>query len=323
MGFKKNDAFSIINLDLSKLHELKKLEDLTIEEIQASDLRKIKYLSNLKKLSLMVFHNTDDDQHSEYKSQPEVSDKDLLFLKDSKKIEDIDLKIGEISNLDDPGYGQCFASYDGSGDFIDYINYKIENLKLNINFNFNNQIKIQDIITKITNRFLNLKKLELRFGIAITSNNFNKATGNYFKKIDTQTIDFSKFAKLKKLTHLSFQKYDKENFINFKTINLDSIIKLKKITDIDYCWSSIGLGEFRKARIAFKNENYDDPKYYDVDYDYYAEDDENYKKNWNRMNQINSDDWDWYSLEQRFLDLEKEENKKKFEKKTIIQKKKN
>ena len=56
---------------------------------------------------------------------------------------------------------------------------------------------------------------------------------------------------------------------------------------------------------------------------YYAEDDENYKKNWNRMNQINSDDWDWYSLEQRFLDLEKEENKKKFAKKTIIQKKKN
>ena len=41
------------------------------------------------------------------------------------------------------------------------------------------------------------------------------------------------------------------------------------------------------------------------------------------MNQINSDDWDWYSLEQRFLDLEKEENKKKFQKKTIIQKKKN
>ena len=50
---------------------------------------------------------------------------------------------------------------------------------------------------------------------------------------------------------------------------------------------------------------------------------ENYKKNWNRMNQINSDAWDWCSLEQRFLDLEKEENKKKFAIKTIIQKKKN
>ena len=320
---RKNDTFSIINLDLSKLHELKKLEALSIQEIQASDLRKIKYLSNLKKLNLKIFHNTDDDHLSDYVSEPEVSDKDLLFLKDSKKIVDINLSVGDIANTDEFGFGQCYSSYSGNGDFIDYINYKIENLTLSINFDHKNQIKIQDIITKITNRFLNLKKLNLKFGVAITSNNFNSTTGNYFKKLDTQIIDFSKFVKLKKLTHLSFQEYDTINFIKFKTINFDTIIKLKKITNIDYCWSSISLSEFRKARIAFKNENYDDPKYYDIDYDYYAEEDENYKKNWNRMSQINSDDWDWHSLEQRFLDLEKEENKKKFEKKTIIQKKKN
>ena len=320
---RKNDTFSIINLDLSKLHELKKLEDLYIEEIQASDLRKIKYLSNLKKLTLKIFHNTDDDFLSDYVSEQEVSDKDLFFLKDSKKIVDINLSIGDIADTDEIGFGQCYSSYSGNGDFLDYINYKVENLILSINFDHKNQIKIQDIITKITNRFLNLKKINLKFGIAITSKNFNRVTDEYFKKLDIQTIDFSKFTKLKKLTHLSFQKYDTINFIKFKTINFDSIIKLKKITDIDYCWSSISLSEFRKARIAFKNENYDDPKYYDIDYDYYAEEDENYKKNWNRMNQINSDDWDWYSLEQRFLDLEKEENKKKFEKKTIIQRKKN
>ena len=41
------------------------------------------------------------------------------------------------------------------------------------------------------------------------------------------------------------------------------------------------------------------------------------------MTEINSEYWDWYSLESRFINLEKEENKKKFEKKTIIQKKKN
>ena len=40
------------------------------------------------------------------------------------------------------------------------------------------------------------------------------------------------------------------------------------------------------------------------------------------MSHINTDEWDWYSLESKYLDLEKEENKKKFEKKTIIQKKK-
>jgi tryptophan 2,3-dioxygenase len=111
--------------------------------------------------------------------------------------------------------------------------------------------------------------------------------------------------------------------LKFKTINFDSIANLKKIKNIEYCWSSLSLTEFRKARIALKNENYDNPEYYDSDYEYYAEENENYKKNWSRMTEINSEYWDWYSLESRFIDLEKKENKKKFEKKTIIQKKKN
>ena len=83
------------------------------------------------------------------------------------------------------------------------------------------------------------------------------------------------------------------------------------------------MNEFRKARIALKEEKYEDPVYYDPDYEYYAEEDVNYRKNWSRMTEINTDSWDWYSLEQRFLNLEKEENKKKFEKKTIIKTKTN
>jgi len=125
------------------------------------------------------------------------------------------------------------------------------------------------------------------------------------------------------LTDLSFMAQDTYSFLKFKTINFDSIANLKKIKNIEYCWSSLSLTEFRKARIALKNENYDNPEYYDSDYEYYAEENENYKKNWSRMTEINSEYWDWYSLESRFIDLEKKENKKKFEKKTIIQKKKN
>ena len=41
------------------------------------------------------------------------------------------------------------------------------------------------------------------------------------------------------------------------------------------------------------------------------------------MDHINTDEWDWYSLETRYLDLEKKENKKKYEKKLIIKKKNN
>jgi hypothetical protein len=318
----KDDTFSIINLDLSRLHELKKLEKLSIEEIQATDLRKIKYLSNLKKLELKVYHNTTDDYLSDYEPQTEVTDKDFLFLKESKKIEEINLRIGDyIWSGEGEGHGgQCFSSYNGNGDFLDFINYKIEKLDLLISFDIKNQIKIQDIITKITNRFLNLKELKLTFGFAVTNKNHDEVNNRFYKKIDTQKIDFSKIAKLKDLTKLDFQSMDKSGFVPFKTANFESIIKLKKLKDIYYCWSSVSLNEFRKARIAFKNENYDNPEYYDADYDYYNDEE---KKNWNRMKEIGSEDWDWISLEQRFLDLEKEENKKKFEKKTIIQKKKN
>ena len=163
----------------------------------------------------------------------------------------------------------------------------------------------------------------MTFAIAVTTDNFNFEENRYYKSLETQTIDFSKFTKLKKLTDLSFMGQDTYSFLKFKTINFESIVNLKKLKNIDYCWSSLSLAEFRKARIGLKNENYDDPKYYDPDYEYYAEENENYKKNWSRMKEINSDSWDWYSLEDRFLDLEKKENEKKYKKEIIVKKKKN
>ena len=74
------------------------------------------------------------------------------------------------------------------------------------------------------------------------------------------------------------------------------------------------------ARIAFKNENYDNPKYYDVDYDYYNDEEiqklEPYERN------SGSDYGIVISLEQRFLMLQKKENKIKFNEETIVKRKK-
>ena len=102
---------------------------------------------------------------------------------------------------------------------------------------------------------MNLKKLTLRFAIAVTTDNFNFEENRYYKPLEIQTIDFSKFAKLKKLTDLSFMAQDTYSFLKFKTINFDTIVNLKKIINIEYCWSSLSLAEFRKARVAIKNEN--------------------------------------------------------------------
>ena len=183
------------------------------------------------------------------------------------------------------------------------------------------QIIIQDIINKITNRFLSLEELRLTFGIAARSKYFNLETNTFNKKVDTQILDFKKFAKLKKLTTLEIQPGGDSFFVKFKAINFEEIINLKKIKTLDIIWSALSFTDLRKTRLIFKNEKYENPSYYDDEYNYY-EDDSDEKKNWSRFLHINTDNWDWYSLESKYLDIEKEENKKKFEKKLVIKKNK-
>ena len=96
---------------------------------------------------------------------------------------------------------------------------------------------------------------------------------------------------------------------------------------MNWNFASIDFQEFRKTRQLFKDEKYDDPTYYDYDYKYYVEEekDEVYKKKWTRFTWINTDLWDdYYSLEEKYVALENEENKKKYKKpKQIVRKRKN
>jgi len=320
-----NDRWRYINVDLSNLHQLKKLKEIHFEAIRASNLDKIVSLPKVQKLIINTHHVTKEDKpdlgDGEHIEVP-VKDKDFKFFKDSKNLEDLTLNIGDLPNREYME-GWIWSSYKGSGNFIDYISYKLKKLHLSINLDIDNQSAIQDIINKICNRFLQLQELRLSFGIAVTGDCFDKKKNEYKKKIITQTLDVKKFSKLKELKFLSVAPRGNDNFINYKTINFHEIIKLKKIMDLNWNFASINFQEFRKVRQLFKDEKYDDPTYYDYDYKYYVEEDEEYKKNWTRISWINTADWDeFYSLEQRYIDLEKEENKKKYKKpKQIIRKK--
>ena len=314
------DTWSYINVDLSKLHHLKKLEEITIPSIIASDLKELKSIENLKKINLGVMHFNKDDHLTAYEPQKEICDQDLSFFKNCKKIEDINLSLGDL-NFKDDGQGHISSSYKGSGEFINFINHKIKKLSLTVNVDIKNQTTIQDIINNITNRFLSLEELNLSFSIAARQEYFDYVRG-YTPKLDTQILDFKKIAKLKKLKNLYVQQFGESLYIPFKSINFDEVVNLKTIKNIDIFWKSVSFSEFRKCRIAFKKEKYDNPKFYDEYIEDYEEDSD-YRKNWNRMDHINTDEWDWYTLESKYLDLEKEENKKKYEKKLIIKKKNN
>ena len=132
------------------------------------------------------------------------------------------------------------------------------------NVDIKNQTIIQDIINNITNRLLSLEELNLTFGIAIRSEYFDyylSEDKQFSHKLDTQVLDFKKICKLKKLKSLCIQQYGDETYIPFKSINFDQIINLKEIKTLDLMWSSVSFTEFRKARVAFKKEKYDNPKF--------------------------------------------------------------
>jgi len=308
-------------VDFSDIHELKKLKKIRIWGLDCKDLTSIKEFPAVEELTLNIFQTTKDHGPDEDKYlSPPINDKSLSFFKNSKMIKKLILRLGDVPYMEDL-YGDFLATrYVGNSEFIDYISHNIKELALTINFDIKKQSIIQDIINKICNRFLKLEKLELSFGIAIDENSFDWDTNKYREKLLEQTLDFKKIIKLKNLTKFSF--YNPESAIKFKFINFHEIIKLKKLNDIRGVFESISFKDFRETRKLFKNEKYGDPNYYDDDYDYMCEEDENYKSDWTRFRYINSDDYgeDWYTLEDRFIALEKKINEKKYKKTTIIKK---
>ena len=294
-------------MDLSNIHKLKKLKEIYLPEIKASDLNNMQSLPAAQKIDISTFHFTKDDHLIDKENaETPVKDNDFKFFKNTKNLEDLFLRIGNTPHKE-YGEGWVYSSYKGSVNFIDYISYKLKKLNLVINFDIENQSGIQDVINKICNRFLKLEELRLQFGIAITSDCFDRKKNEYKKKLIIQTLDVKKFAKLKKLKVLSVCPYGEEHFINYRTINFQEIIKLKKIKDLHWDFKTINFQEFRKAKELFMSEKYDDPTYYDYDYKYYAEEDSEYKKNWTRFTQINTEHWgeDFISLNDRYIDSEK------------------
>ena len=310
-----------INIDFSDIHKLVRLKKIFIDEIHGSNLKNINSLPAVEELTLNRVYNITKDMHPDDEIPTSITDRDFKFLNYSKNIKKFILNIGNIASKEDM-WGDFLSSYyRGNGEFINYINHNIKELRLTINLDINNQLSLQDFINNICNRLLKLETLEISFGFAVNGISFNSEKNEFNKKIEQQIIDFKKIGKLKNLK--SFKFWNWSSFMKYKTINFQEILKLKKIHTLAWHFETIDFQEFRKTRKMFKEEKYDDPSYYD--YDYYADEDENYKKDWTRFNWIDTNYWedDFVSLESVFIEREKEENKKKYKKpKEIIKKKK-
>ena len=318
-----------IRIDLSDLHELKKLKKVDLSNIRASSVNNMVGLPTVEKLDLLLFHMVERLKPDEIDGPVErpVNDSDLKFLKKSPKLKEIDLSIGNTAYKEDYNGYMTSCCYKGNGDFLDYISHKIKTLKLTINFEYDSQMAQIDIINRICNRFLKLEKLYLKFGVATTDGSFNEKvfnfdTNEYRKKLFKPSIDIKQFLKLKELKslHLGYEPY---NYLECKIINFKEIIKFKKITNIGGFFERIPFSEFRALKKLFDREKYEDPRYYD---DYYDDLSEEEKKNWNRFSYINTvGHWEWdvfCSLRDEYERFEKKENEKKYKKpKQIIRNK--
>ena len=196
------------------------------------------------------------------------------------------------------------------------MSHRLKKLTLTINFNEKDQTSLTDVINKICNRFLKLEELIINFGIATNDLNFDWGAYRYKRIPRKQEIDIKKFSKIKNLNSLVINR--KWNFINYKIVNFKDLIKLKKIRNFSCDFQTIPFNEFRETKKLFQKEKYENPKYYDEEYDWLEQED---KKNWTRFNWINTygDFGDWYSLASVYKDIEKKHDKPK----KVIRKRKN
>ena len=101
--------------------------------------------------------------------------------------------------------------------------------------------------------------------------------------------------------------------------NFQEIINLKKLKFFVNDLKNIPFKDLKKTRELFKKENYEDKTYYNEDCAYM---DEEELKNWTRFGEICIDDWNYTSFESVYLEIEKEENRKKYIKpKQVIKRK--
>ena len=311
-----DDRWAFISVDFSNLEKLKTLKcDWSI----ISNFNKTVSFPSLESLDLKLFYQHEKmggDKKSLNKEA--IVDNDFLFLKKSKLLKNLDLRIGDTEGYEHDTFLECI--YKGNGDFLNYISHNVESLKLRVNLSLFNQLTIQDIINKICNKFLKLKHLYLYFQFPKTEENYNYEKEVYKKKIEVQNIDFKTLSKLKNLNHLditSSNDIDKQ----FNIRNFQEIINLKKLKFFINDLKNIPFKDLKKTRELFKKENYEDKAYYNEDCAYM---DEEELKNWTRFGEICTDEWDYTSFESVYLEIEKEENRKKYKKpKQVIKRKKN
>ena len=282
--------WSLTNLDLSNFHNLKKLNNLQLQGVSSSDLKKIKSIEHLEIFKLISPTVITEEMNSDIGTiHPPMTEENLLFIKDMKNLTDL--------TLDLPSYNLNINNFNPEK-LISLINSKIKKLELMFCFPIN---KIENV-HKVYNECLSLTELE---ELVIDVDCINAPTVKYdnkikdayekaLKKINSETsnpliVDFSKIKKMKNLKKIDI---DITPYFGINISNTIEIINCKQLNDIrlkfDYRDLKIDINELnlifdkissdRKKFLIKMNKDkaYKDKDLIDSRYDLTDEDKEKY-----------------------------------------------
>ena len=315
--------WSLLDIDLSNFHSLKKLKKLSLWGISLSDLKNIKSLESLETFELTnPTVITEEMKSDDGTINPPMTEENLSFIKNMENLSELKLYL--------PRFHINTSNFNPKK-LISLINPKVKKLEILCGFT---KEKITDV-HKLYNESLNFLKeiehLNIHIGcIEAPALKYNDKIEGAYEKAEIKRNEQAKnpiiidFSNIKKMKHLKEFEIDIDPYFGIKTSNIIEIANCKKLSKIklkfDYRELKIDIKELRLIfdKIATKrqkflieineNKTYKDKDVVDGRYDLNEEDKEKYdliEKEEERDVEINGD-----SLETAIFNTFKKKEKK-------------
>ena len=225
-----NFRWTTTEFDFSDLKKLKNLNSLRILSLNPKYLTNLKELKNLEELELSLQLITKEMSPDDSTFNKSLIDEQFNFFRNLKKLKKLDLTL-----LHEPSETKGPV-------LLSYLNKKIEDLSLAIDFKDENINQAYQTIKYIVKNFKSLKTLNLLMGRQEVFETNDKKKLIYFKKTGEKwsegdlgprpfILDLKQFASLKNLERLGFETPFQDE-MGFKVINALEIVRMKKITHL-------------------------------------------------------------------------------------------
>ena len=222
--------WSLIDIDIGNLHNLKKLKNLELSGVSLSDLKKLKSIKHLETFKLVNPTVITEEMASDNGTiDPPMTEENLNFLKDMNNLNELELYLPRSK----------FNSNFNSAKLISLINPKINKLEIYCGFSKEKILETHKLYFECLNSFKEISTFvieidctdapELKYNTKI-DNAYEKALLKLNQGAENPIIiDFSKIKNMKQLN--TFWITIDPNF-GIKTQNTIDIINCKKITSI-------------------------------------------------------------------------------------------